>query len=52
MIEFGKEITYSDWQGKQYEFFQQHRFYTDAAKKMRQVNKDKHFEKIKKKLNI
>jgi HD superfamily phosphodiesterase len=48
MIEFGKEITHSEWQSKQNEFFLKHRFYSESARKMRQVNKDKHFQKIKK----
>jgi class 3 adenylate cyclase/HD superfamily phosphodiesterase len=47
MIEFGKELTYSEWQEKQHDFLLRHRFYSESARKMRQVNKDKHLEKIK-----
>jgi len=48
IIEFGKEITYSEWQHQQEEFLLKHNFYTNSAKKMRQINKDKHLEKIRK----
>ena len=48
LLEFEKEFTYSEWMKKQYDFFLKHKFYTDTAKRMRQANKEKHIEIIRK----
>ena len=52
LIEFDKEITQIEWLKKQYVFLLKHQYYTDTAKQIRQINKEKHLEKIKEMLSI
>ena len=48
IVEFEKEMTHLEWMQKQRDFFVKHKYYTDTAIKMRQANKEKNLEKIKK----
>ena len=52
LIEFDKEITQIEWLKKQYGFLLKQQYYTDTAKQIRQINKEKHLEKIKEMLSI
>ena len=52
LIEFDKEVTQIEWLKKQYGFLLKHQYYTATAKQIRQINKEKHLEKIKEMLSI
>ncbi|MBN2166651.1 MAG: HD domain-containing protein [Marinilabiliaceae bacterium] len=43
----GKKLTISDWNQYQYDFIQNHRYYTKTAKDLRQVNKELQLQKLK-----
>jgi adenylate cyclase len=43
----GKHISEYEWMKTQYEFVQNHKYYTNTGKRLRQVNKMKQLEKMK-----
>jgi class 3 adenylate cyclase/predicted metal-dependent HD superfamily phosphohydrolase len=47
LIANGVNISETDWNIKQYEFIMNHRYYTNTARRLRQVNKIKQLEKLK-----
>ncbi len=46
LCEFNGKISQKEWNRKQYAFLSKHVYYTDTAKKMRQVNKEIQLKKI------
>lgn len=47
LMEFNGKMSAYEWTRKQYDFFSRHRYHTQTARKMRQVNKEKQREKLK-----
>jgi adenylate cyclase len=45
--EYNGKMSSYEWNKKQFDFLSKHKYYTDTARKMRQVNKDKQLEKLK-----
>lgn len=43
----GKKLTISEWNQQQYNFIQNHRYYTKTARDLRQVNKELQLNKLK-----
>ena len=52
LVEFQEDIAESEWFKKQHDFLSKHQYYTATAKKIRQINKEKHLEKVKEILSI
>lgn len=50
--EHNGELSPYEWTKKQYDFFSRHRYHTETARKMRQINKEKQLEKLKEMLEI
>ena len=44
---FGVHLSIEDWNEMQYNFISNHTYYTQSAKKLRQVNKEKQLQKLK-----
>lgn len=47
LIEYNGKMSSPEWNQKQLDFLSRHRYYTETARKMRQVNKDKQVEMLK-----
>jgi hypothetical protein len=45
--EYNGKMSSHEWNKKQFDFISKHKYYTETARKMRQVNKDKQLEKLK-----
>jgi HD superfamily phosphodiesterase len=52
LIEYSGKLSPYEWTKKQYDFFSRHRYHTETARKMRQINKEKQLEKLKVLLEI
>jgi adenylate cyclase len=47
LIRYNGIMTNTEWNKKQFEFLSRHIYYTNTARKMRQINKEKQFEKVR-----
>jgi adenylate cyclase len=45
--EYNGKMSSHEWNKKQFDFISKHKYYTETARKMRQLNKDKQLEKLK-----
>ncbi|NPA36693.1 MAG: HD domain-containing protein [Chlorobi bacterium] len=49
---YGKRMSIEEWNKMQYEFISKHTYYTESAKKLRHVNKEKQLQKLKELLTV
>jgi class 3 adenylate cyclase len=49
---YGRRLSIEEWNEMQYAFISKHTYYTDSAKKLRQVNKEKQLQKLKELLTV
>ncbi len=52
LMDYDGGISSNEWTKKQYDFFSKHRYHTKTARKMRQINKEKQFEKLREMMEI
>lgn len=47
LMEYNGKMSPYEWTKKQYDFFSRHRYHTNTAREMRQINKEKQLEKLR-----
>lgn len=52
MNAYGAKISLSDWNDIQFDFISNHTYYTNSARQLRQVNKDRQLQKLKELISV
>jgi class 3 adenylate cyclase len=52
MNAYGTKISLSQWNDIQYDFISKHTYYSNTARKLRQVNKDRQLQKLKELISV
>lgn len=52
LMEYNGKLSPHEWTKKQYDFFSKHRYHTNTARRMRQINKEKQLEKLREMIDL